>query len=330
MYRVSITEATRCDLAAEPVSLELPLSAQARPELLPTAHPTPSTEVVDLGEVFGDDDETRQFAERYFRVQHTDLLFANAALFVEGVAERMLVPLFMELKYERLSSRYVSFLDIGGSHAHRLRPLVEKLRIPTVVITDLDPTEKKAGPKGKMRWMATANTGQAGLRCGNATLREWHPKLQDVDDFKAPTPAQLIWTGVPDCKVRFAWQLPIAEAGNQWPTTFEDSLILTNIVWFKGLNKLAEEAEDGDKEQKVRPPTGALAEAAEVVAGAATHADLLKALHALMRDSFSKGDFAASIFERVAAGEDVTCPKYIADALTWLQDELDPAESVTP
>ena len=306
-----------------------------------TSHPTPSTEVVDLGEVFGDDDETRQFAERYFRVQHTDLLFANAALFVEGVAERMLVPLFMELKYEKLNSRYVSFLDIGGSHAHRLRPLVEKLRIPTVVITDLDPTEKKVGPKGKMRWMATANTGQAGLRCGNAALREWHPKLQDVDDFKAPTPAQLIWTDAPDCKVRFAWQLPVAEAGNQWPTTFEDSLVLTNIDWFKGLNKLVEDAEaaeaggrhkgeEKDKEKNVRPPTGALADAAEVVASAATHVDLLKALHALMRDSFSKGDFAASIFERVAAGENVTCPRYIADALNWLQDELDPTESVTP
>jgi len=38
----------------------------------------------------------------------------------------------------------------------------------------------------------------------------------------------------------------------------------------------------------------------------------------------------ASIFERVAAGESVMCPKYIADALTWLQDELDPAESMTP
>lgn len=303
-----------------------------------TAHPTPSTEVVDLGEVFGDDEETRQFAERYFRVQHTDLLFANAALFVEGVAERMLVPLFMELKYEKLNSRYVSFLDIGGSHAHRLRPLVEKLRIPTVVITDLDPTEKKAGPRGKMRWVATANAGQAGLRCGNATLREWHPRMHNVDDFKAPTPAQLIWTGAPDCKVRFAWQLPVAEAGGQWPTTFEDSLILSNIEWFKGLNKLVEEAEAAeanvqqkadDDGKKVKPPTGALADAAEAVAGAATTVDLLSDLHALMRDSFSKGEFAASIFERVAAGEDVTCPKYIADALAWLQDELEPAGSTT-
>ncbi len=300
------------------------------------AHPTPCTEVVDLGEAFGSDSETRQFAERYFRVQHTDLLFADAALFVEGVAERMLVPLFMKKEYEELSRRYVSFLDLGGSHAHRLRPLIEKLRIPTVVITDIDPTENRPGPKGKMRWMATANTGQAGLRCGNATLREWHPKQLNVDDFKAPTPAQLIWTGAPDCKVRFAWQLPVAEAGNQWPTTFEDSLILTNIEWFKELNNLVKEAANAGGQQKAKDnkkterPTGALADAAEVVADSTNHGDLLASLHELMRNSFSKGDFAASIFERVAAGEDVTCPKYIADALTWLQDELDPAGGPTP
>lgn len=296
------------------------------------AHPTPSTEVVDLGEVFGNDDDTRQFAERYFRVQHTDLLFANAALFVEGVAERMLVPLFMELKYEKLNSRYVSFLDIGGSHAHRLKPLVEKLRIPTVVITDIDPTEEKVNATtGKKSWTATANTGQAGLKCGNATLRQWHPQLQKLDDFKAPTPANLTWTGVPDCKVRFAWQLPITEAGSQWPTTFEDSLILTNIDWFKGLNKLAEEANaEKEKGKKIKPPTGALAAAAKVVAAATTPAELVKDLHTLMHGSFSKGDFAACIFERVAAGAEVTCPKYIADALAWLQDELDPAGDVTP
>lgn len=109
------------------------------------ASPMPTTEVINLGQVFGDDKKTRQFAERYFRVQHTDLLFANAAIFVEGVAERMLVPLFMERDFKDLNSRYVSFLDIGGSHAHRLKPLVEKLRIPTVIITDVDPCEEPSG-----------------------------------------------------------------------------------------------------------------------------------------------------------------------------------------
>jgi hypothetical protein len=38
-----------------------------------------------------------------------DLLFANAAIFVEGVAERMLVPLFIERDYEALNWQSLLF-----------------------------------------------------------------------------------------------------------------------------------------------------------------------------------------------------------------------------
>lgn len=293
------------------------------------ANPMPTTEVVNLGQVFGDDKKTRQFAERYFRVQHTDLLFANAAIFVEGLAERMLVPLFIERDFKTLNSRYVSFLDIGGSHAHRLKPLVEKLRIPTVIITDIDPAEEKAGKPKKngeptTTLVAVANTGQAGLHCGNPTLRGWHPKLQKLDDFKNPTEAQLVWKETAECLVRFCWQLPVAEAESNWPSTFEDSLVLTNMAWFKGL--LDEKVDDDGV--KIEPPKGALGSVATRVADAASIPDLLGALHKLMHDSFNKGDFAASIFEMVSTEEPVVCPKYIADALDWLQKQLDPNQDV--
>ena len=286
------------------------------------AHAMPTTEVVNLGLVFGSDEATRKFAERYFRVQHTDLLFANAAIFVEGVAERMLVPLFIERDYEALNRRYVSFLDIGGSHAHRLKPLVERLRIPTVVITDIDPVEESVSDKGKKVYTAVANVGQAGLFCGNATLRKWHPQLENLDDFKTPKPEQLTWNQ-DDCKVRFAWQLPVTEASNVWPSTFEDSLILGNIDWFKGLKTKVDKAG-----RPVDPPTGALGSVATKVAAAPDHPSMASALHTLMHKSFSKGDFAASIFENVASGEAIACPKYIADALAWLQDQLEPTADV--
>ncbi|WP_339465864.1 AAA family ATPase [Pseudomonas sp. EA_65y_Pfl2_P74] len=287
----------------------------------------PTTEVVNLGQVFGNDKKTRQFAERYFRVQHTDLLFANAAIFVEGVAERMLVPLFIERDFSALNSRYVSFLDIGGSHAHRLKPLVEKLQIPTVIITDIDPAEEKEGKPKKngdltKKLVAVANTGQAGLQCGNQTLRGWHPKLRQLDDFKNPTVAQLVWNETGDCAVRFAWQLPVAEAGNSWPSTFEDSLVLTNISWFKQL--MDEKVGEGGMETE--PLTGALAAVAKKVVEAGSVPELLGTLHALMHGSFNKGDFAASIFEMVSSGELVDCPKYIADALNWLQGQLEPGQ----
>lgn len=285
-------------------------------------HPMPTTEVVNLGQVFGSDDATRKFAERYFRVQHTDLLFANAAIFVEGMAERMLVPLFMERDYEALNSRYVSFLDIGGSHAHRLKPLVERLRIPTIIITDIDPVEPTTDDDGKTVYTAVANTGQAGLRCGNATLRNWHPKLVNLDDFKTPKTEHLTWSEA-ECMVRFAWQLPITEASDTWPSSFEDSLILSNIGWFKALTTAVNK--DGTA---VKPPTGALGAVASNVAKAKTHPELASALHKLMHKSFNKGDFAASIFENVSAGANIVCPAYIADALAWLQAQLEPNADV--
>ena len=290
--------------------------------------PMPTTEVVNLAEVFGNDKKTSQFAERYFRVQHTDLLFANAAIFVEGVAERMLIPLFIERNFETLNGRYVSFLDIGGSHAHRLKPLVEKLRIPTVIITDIDPSEEKAGKPKKngeptKKLVAVANMGQAGLHCGNPTLRGWHPKLEQLDDFKTPTEEQLVWNELVDCPVRFAWQLPVTEADGCWPSTFEDSLVLTNIPWFKGL--MDESLDENGME--IETPTGALGSVAKIVVeNAANTPELLNALHKRMHGSFNKGDFAASIFEKLSLDEDVKCPRYIADALMWLQKQLEPSK----
>lgn len=291
------------------------------------ASPMPTTEVVNLGQVFGDDKKTRQFAERYFRVQHTDLLFANAAIFVEGVAERMLVPLFMERDFKELNSRYVSFLDIGGSHAHRLKPLVEKLRIPTVIITDVDPCEEQEGKPKKngeptKKLVAVANTGQPGLHCGNPTLRGWHPKLHKLEDFKNPTDSQLVWGETPECLVRFAWQLPVAEADDNWPSSFEDSLVLTNMPWFRGL---MDEKIDGDGVE-VDPPTGALGSVAKAVAEAESVAEMVAALHKVMHNSLDKGEFATSIFEKLSSDEPVACPKYIADALVWLQAQLEPSK----
>jgi hypothetical protein len=281
----------------------------------------PSTEVVNLGEAFGTDTETRAFAERYFRVQHTDLLFADAAVFVEGTAERMLVPLFVDRDYAELSKRYVSLLDIGGSHAHRLQPLVERLGIPTVVIADVDPVKLEKDTKGREYRKAVHIGDKTGLECGNDTLTSWHPKIKDISGLEKPDPDHLVWKGDSGLKVRFAWQLPIASASGQWPSSFEDSLILSNLAWFQELAKQLG-AGAGKKKHKVR---GALGKVVTIVADNPDHADLNRELHELLHGSFSKGDFAASIFESINAEADIACPAYIADALQWLQAQLYPA-----
>jgi len=284
----------------------------------------PSTEVVNLGDAFGNDVETRTFAERYFQVQHTDLLFADAAVFVEGTAERMLVPLFIERDFPKLAKKYVSFVDIGGSHAHRLRPLIERLGIPTAVITDLDPVILAKSASGKTVRSAVHIAGQADLECGNDTLTSWHPKLANFKGYGTPAAAELEWTSPAGVKVRFAWQLPVATASNQWPSSFEDALVLSNIAWFK---KLDEEVDEKGKKRRHR---GALGKVVDLVLDHPDHVKLLEALHKLMHGSFGKGDFAATIFERLNAGAALDCPEYIKDALAWLGTELKVTAGETP
>jgi predicted ATP-dependent endonuclease of OLD family len=285
----------------------------------------PSTEVVNLGDAFGDDTQTRVFAERYFQVQHTDLLFADAAIFVEGTAERMLVPLFIKRDFPKLAKKCVSFLDIGGSHAHRLKPLVERLGIPTAVITDLDPVLPTKNAKGRIVRAAVHIAGQAGLECGNDTLTSWHPKLSDFQAYAKPVPAQLEWTSDSGVKVRFAWQLPVAAASDQWPSSFEDALVLSNIDWFKALDDEKDPTTGKKKDHR-----GTLGKVIGLVLDHPEHTELLKELHAMLRGNFSKGDFAATLFERLNNGQALACPVYIADALAWLSDQLNATAGETP
>lgn len=275
----------------------------------------PSTRVINLADVFGSDIQTRTFAERYFQVQHTDLLFADAAVFVEGTAERMLVPLFIARDFPALDKRYLSFLDIGGSHAHRLRPLVECLGIPTVVITDVDPMVPKQEGKRTVK-VAACIAGQPNLECGNDTLNLWHPRFQEFQQYSAPKAENLVWTSANGGKVRFAWQLPIPLADGQWPSSFEDALVLSNIVQIKVLDEEVDPANGN----KIRH-RGTLGKVIGLVVDYPQPADLARQLHVTMHNGFRKGDFAATLFERFNS-LNLTCPSYIAEALDWLATEM--------
>jgi predicted ATP-dependent endonuclease of OLD family len=288
----------------------------------------PRSDVINLATVFKTDKKTRMFAERYFRVQHTDLLFADAAIFVEGAAERMLVPLFIERDFPELDRRYISFLDIGGRHAHRLRPLVEKLGIPTVVITDIDPVRVEKTDKDRTVRRAAAIDDPTKLECGNDTLNSWHPMEKQLHLLAAPAEKDHTWTNGNGGRVRFAWQTPVPKDG-PWPSSFEDSLVLSNVGWFKALGEAAAKkyAPEETPPEKLRGP---LAAVVEIVQMKPDPKELCAELHALLRDGFNKGEFAATMFEHISVEKKVVCPDYIGEALDWLNKELEPLKKETP
>ncbi len=98
-----------------------------------------STSVLSLSKFYSDTQiPTRDFLERYLKLTHCDLFFADAAILVEGNVERLLMPLMIEKVAPRLKEAYLSVLEIGGAFGHRFQSLIEFLGITTLIITDLD------------------------------------------------------------------------------------------------------------------------------------------------------------------------------------------------
>lgn len=190
----------------------------------------PCASVVSMSTIFGDETPTSKFATRYLKTTHCDLFFADAAILVEGPVERMLVPHFIRNHYPELERSYISLLEIGGSHAHTLRPLIKALGIPTLVITDLDSIKKQSTGK------AQPKMGQ-NLRTGNHTLKRWAPGKTALDEVLAATHEDkttddgLVRVAYP-CLAKIQY---FSEKKAAIPYTFEDALVLENLTMFKAM-----------------------------------------------------------------------------------------------
>lgn len=261
----------------------------------------PTARVLNLSKTFGDQDETSRFATRYLRTTHCDLFFADAAILVEGSAERLLVPHFIQTKFHKLDQNYISLLEIGGAHAHRLKPLLETLGLLSLIITDLDSIETSGTSKVR------PERGK-GYRTGNDTLKCWVPKKESLDDLLDLEDSA---RETADHLVRVAYQCPLTVTYRNdkakeeaIPYTFEDSLALTNLELFRGY----------------KAPIGLLKKLK-----AALEKETLEDARKKMFDSLEKGSKAEMALELLYLTEPdmVQPPAYISDGLKWLEEALD-------
>jgi predicted ATP-dependent endonuclease of OLD family len=278
----------------------------------------PTSVVVNLSQVFGPNDETQKFVTRYLRATHCDLFFADAAILVEGPAEKILVPHFIRTGFKELNRCYVTLLEINGSHAHRLRPLIEHLGLTTLIITDVDSAE----PTGRHK--ATPSKRGAGLLTRNTTLKTWHPQKESLDElFEFPSADKAKKYPQPLFAIRVAYQTPITITykGKEevaLATTFEDSLAFENLDLFK--NTIGE---------------GMVVDFKEAVNSSANTEALAQSLFEILREG-DKAEFALELLisekknalpgggeeETNAALESLKVPSYIAEGLNWLESQF--------
>lgn len=196
-------------------------------------HEIPVSTVINLSNVFGVNDDTEKFVIRYLKATHCDLFFADAVILVEGPAERILVPHLIRRHYPFLNQSYITLLEIGGSHAHRLKNLIVSLNLLTLIITDLDPKDSQDGkvkPSKKGSGFVTSNT----------TLASWVPEVTGVDELYKLTEDKKEKKYNEFFYVYSAFQIPVLaefKGVNQefLPNTFEDSLVYNNLDFFSNL-----------------------------------------------------------------------------------------------
>lgn len=263
----------------------------------------PTSCVVNVGDVFGADADTKRFVTRYLKVTHCDLFFADAAVLIEGPAERILVPHFVNShsEFSKLAESYITWLEIGGSHAHKLRNLIEKIGLTTLIVTDID-CQNAAGS-------STIPVRGTGLTTRNHTLKTWWPMLDQLDALLDKPEVEKTKTHDDErFSLRVAYQCPIKVTFKGAVTealayTLEDAIVVANLDLFEAM-----------------PGSGLIAKFRTAIAASADFAALSAALNEALKGG-NKAEFALDLLE-IETPADLKPPKYISEGLLWLAQQL--------
>ena len=273
------------------------------------------------------------FLQRYLKLTHCDLFFADAAILVEGNVERLLLPLMIEKEAKTLSSTAISILEVGGAFGHRFRELIHFLGITTLVVKDLDsvtvsdeagedsedheckefevPTS--GGKEPLKRYGRTCEPTQAGSVTANQTLIKWLPKKHTIEDLLNLSPEDKSENipGTDHAKVRIVYQVPTrvtfsGSSDDVCGRTLEVSFGLENAIW-------CQDAERRSLGLKLR---------GSVLGPAALASGLHKRVSGTY---FDKTKFALEVLARPE--EQWVVPRYISEGLRWLEEVVTVSEA---
>lgn len=112
--------------------------------------------------------------DKYFVLNTCNLFFADKVIFIEGMAERLLMPYFFE-KYDHdfngnLMEQHISVFEVGGRHAYIFQDLVNFLELKNLTITDIDSVITPHGSK------CPCNCTISNIYTTNPTIKKWFVK----------------------------------------------------------------------------------------------------------------------------------------------------------
>jgi predicted ATP-dependent endonuclease of OLD family len=196
------------------------------------------TEIKDLKEAFKteEDNDDKDFIYKYLTLTKSDLFFSDKAILIEGATERILMPSFIkkidsELE-KKLSSQYLTVLEVGGAYAHHFYKFLDFLNLKTLIITDLDAIDTNNN--------RTACLVSKGNETSNTGLKKWFSDLQEpVSDGDESILSQIQLKTFEEKELesrRISYQIPEGEH-SPCGRSFEDAFMITNKALFGIIQK---------------------------------------------------------------------------------------------
>ena len=98
-----------------------------------------------------DDVVSKQYVQKFLDATRADMFFANKLIFVEGIAEELLLPVFAKYLNKDLTDEHVLVVNMGGRYFKHFLKLFDTnnpytINKKIVCLTDIDPCRKEKTP----------------------------------------------------------------------------------------------------------------------------------------------------------------------------------------
>lgn len=273
----------------------------------------------DLSKMYAEEADEFQFLKQYLSIESAELFFADKAIFIEGISESILLQHFISqfdaaqlaaekaaiakdptLKptYIPLAAQNVTVVQ-AGANAKVFRHFLDFLKIPTLIITDIDTAMLKVTPKGA-RYPACAVNDPQVCKTSNATIMYYF----GAPKYKAGDATYNSWfNSVLDHKANcVSSYVHVAYQGTEnsyHARSFEDAFINVNLAQIKANLGSISGLKNEDEFD--------------------TCSDMYLLTSEVIEE---KSDFASALlFLTHAKGQNWKTPAYIWEGLEWLQKQ---------
>lgn len=261
-----------------------------------------------------------KFLKTHIKYKVSELFFADAVILVEGMTEDSVLPYFID-KDEELRKHYVSIFRVDGAHSKVYQSLIKLLRIPCLIITDMD-IKRAAWEKNKDEKDGLKPSGNDSCQ----TTKKGYYQIRDLTDRETTnTTLSGCWSarsGKKDSKIfgkeyytddnlHVVYQKDAIT--DYYATSFEESILLSNHENKYLLGVLAKIMPDIYKgiQETARENSKRII-------------DYSYKIQCKLGDSSRKSKFSSELLYTLIVRDDhnIHLPKYIKDGFQWLKDSL--------